>query len=203
MEFFEALYGRHTTRTYTDEPVVRTEWDALLKAAISAPSASNSQPWSFGIIEDTEILDHLSTAVKAYGLESLGANPAFAKYRGLFESKDFHIFYHAPALLLIMTDSESAWAASDCALAAQNVMLAAHASGLGTCWIGFAQLLLNTPEMKTRLGISQNFKVVAPIAVGHPKNVADASPYKPEANDAMPPKGRTAPKVLFKLPKAQ
>jgi nitroreductase len=56
----------------------------------------------------------------------------------------------------------------DCALAAENLMLAAYGEGLGTCWIGFAQGYLNTPEGKNALGLPATWVPVAPIIVGHP-----------------------------------
>lgn len=197
MEFFEALHGRRSIRNYSDAPVTQAEWDQLLQSAVIAPSASNAQPWVFGIIENQELLSQLSESVKAFGLSSLATNSRYERYRGLFENKDFHIFYHAPSLLLIMTDADSPWAKTDCALAAQNVMLAAHAMGLGTCWIGFAQMLLNTPEMKKKLGIPDAFEVVAPLIVGHPKHILPASPYDPTAGTN--PKGRNKPEVLVRL----
>jgi nitroreductase len=54
-------------------------------------------------------------------------------------------------------------------LAAENLMLAAYSEGLGTCWIGFAQRFLNTPEGKNALGLPATSVPVAPIIVGHPK----------------------------------
>jgi nitroreductase len=54
--------------------------------------------------------------------------------------------------------------------AAENLMLAAYAAGLGgTCWIGFAQGFLNTPEGKKELALSDSCVPIAPIIVGHPK----------------------------------
>ena len=49
----------------------------------------------------------------------------------------FHIFYHAPVLVVIAAAEPTDWAVEDCALAAENLMLAAYAKGLGTCWIGW------------------------------------------------------------------
>lgn len=64
----------------------------------------------------------------------------------------------------------------DCALAAQNLMLAAYAAGLGSCWIGFAQSFLNTPEGKALLGLPSAWVPVAPIIIGYPKTTPDPVP---------------------------
>jgi nitroreductase len=57
-------------------------------------------------------------------------------------------------------------------------MLAAHAAGLGTCWIGFAQHWLGTPEGKGALGLPPSFAPIAPIVVGHPKRRPAPVPRK-------------------------
>ena len=90
----------------------------------------------------------------------------------------FNIFYHAPVLVLISSATESPWAVENCSLAAENLMLAARAAGLGTCWIGFAQKWLVTPEGKAALKLLANYTPVAPIIVGHPKAAPPPVPRK-------------------------
>ena len=72
------------------------------------------------------------------------------------------------ALVVISAKAEGPWIVEDCALAAENLMLAAYAAGLGTCWIGFEQSYLNTAAGKTALGAPATWARVAPITVGHP-----------------------------------
>ena len=72
-------------------------------------------------------------------------------------------------MILISAVAQGPWIVEDCALAAENLMLAAYAAGLGSCWIGFAQSFLNTPEGKRALGLPAACVPVAPIIVGHPK----------------------------------
>jgi nitroreductase len=72
-------------------------------------------------------------------------------------------------LILISATAQGPWIVEDCALAAENLMLAAYAGGLGTCWIGFAQSFLNTPEGKNALGLPAAWVPVAPIIVGIPQ----------------------------------
>ena len=91
---------------------------------------------------------------------------------------NFHIFYHAPTLILISASAQGPWIVEDCALAAENLMLAAFAVGLGTCWIGFAQGFLNTPAGKNELGLPIACVPVAPIIIGHPKAAPPPVPRK-------------------------
>jgi len=84
-------------------------------------------------------------------LNSEGSGIASARhlrFRAMLSDPNFHIFYHAPVLILISGTAESLWKAEDCALAAENLMLAAYVAGLGSCWIGFAQRFLNSPDGK-------------------------------------------------------
>jgi nitroreductase len=96
----------------------------------------------------------------------------------LVEAPDFNIFYHAPVLILISATTQGPWIVEDCSLAAENLMLAAYAGGLGTCWIGFAQGFLNTSEGKKMLGLPPACIAVAPIIVGRPTALPAPVPRK-------------------------
>ena len=94
----------------------------------------------------------------------------------MFERPDFNIFYNAGTLIVICAKATGLFVVADCWLAAQNLMLAAYAMGLGTCVIGSAVSGLNTPQIKDELGIPFEVSAIAPIIVGVP---ADASPANP------------------------
>ncbi len=151
MDIQEAIYGRRAVREYTAEGVEAGTVRDLIDAAVHAPSAVNQQPWTFAVVRDRPLLD----------------------------TPEFHIFYHAPVLVLISAIAAAPWFVEDCSLAAENLMLAAHAAGLGTCWIGFAQSFLNTPNGKAILGIPESWAPVAPIIVGRPKGDLKPVPRNP------------------------
>jgi nitroreductase len=100
------------------------------------------------------------------------------RFKTMLSDPNFHIFYHAPVLILIAATSPGPWIAEDCALVAENLMLAACAAGLGSCWIGFAQGFLNTPAGKSMARLPEACVPVAPVIVGHPKTVAPQVPRK-------------------------
>ena len=131
----------------------------------------NRQPWSFVVVKDRALLDRCADRAKAHVLASLVPGSPLAHYRDHLASRDFHVFYNAPALVVICATATDHMAAQDCCLAAQNLMLAAHARGLGTCWIGFAESWLNQPTGKKELGIPFHHVPVAPIIIGHPHAV--------------------------------
>jgi nitroreductase len=157
-------------RDYTAQAVDEATIHRLIDAAVHAPNAVNQQPWTFTVVRDQSLLYRLSRDAKAHMLATMGEGPHVDHFRSLLANPDFQIFYHAPALILISGAAPGPWIVEDCALAAENMMLAAYAVGLGSCWIGFAQGFLNTPEGKNALGLPAAAVPVAPIIVGHPKS---------------------------------
>ena len=169
MDLKEAIYARRAVRDFNDTPVAEGTLREIIDAAIQAPSAVNAQPWSFCVVRDKALLDRISRDAKAHMLRTSQVGLLSHHLNELLSDASFRIFYNAPALVVISATAESPWAVEDCALAAQNLMLAARAAGLGTCWIGFAQTWLGTPDGKTALGLPAAYVPVAPIIVGYPK----------------------------------
>lgn len=184
MDIHEAIAGRRSVRTYTSQPVDEATIRRLIDAAVLAPSAVNQQPWRFTVVRDPAVLDHISRDAKVHMLATMPADVHADHFKATLGDPQFHIFYHAPALIVISVPAPGPWIVEDCALAAQNLMLAAYAAGLGSCWIGFAQSFLNLPEGTKLIGLSGASVVVAPIIVGHPKA-------------AMPPVARKAPDIRW------
>jgi nitroreductase len=170
MDVMEAIYSRRSVREYTGEPVEHVVIERLIDAAVQAPSAVNEQPWHFTVVEDQQKLDAISKGAKAH-LLAAPEQELPSRLREMLGNPEFQIFYHAPVLILISVRRNGPWAVEDCALAAQNLMLAARAQGLGTCWIGFAQGWLQTSEGKTALGLPAACLPVAPIIVGRPISI--------------------------------
>lgn len=171
MDITEAISGRRSVREYTAEAVDEQTIRLLINAAILAPSAVNQQPWTFTVVRDQTLLDRISRNAKSHMLAAMPAGLHSDHFRTLLGDPNFHIFYHAPVLILISAEAQGPWISEDCALAAENLMLAAYAMGLGTCWIGFAQSYISTAEGKAELDLTAASVPVAPIIVGHPKAV--------------------------------
>ena len=91
---------------------------------------------------------------------------------------NFNAFYHAETLIVICGKPLGSFVDADCWLAAENLMPAACALGLGTCPIGLAVTALNTPEWKKELGIPAEVTAIVPIIVGIPSSEMSAVPRK-------------------------
>ena len=91
---------------------------------------------------------------------------------------DFNVFYDANTLIVICANTENPDAIADCWMAAQNLMLAAHAIGLGSCVITQALPALNDTNMKPQLGISAHYEAIAPIVIGYSNKESQTSRRK-------------------------
>ena len=169
MEVRDAIYSRRSVRAYSDQPVDRATVEALLKAATQAPSSMNEQPWAFVIVQDPRQLTLWSERIKGYVFQRLQPDSPLTKYRDMLASPDYHVFHRAGTLIIICARPGAHNGEEDCSLAAQNLMLAAHAMGLGTCPIGFARPWLNRAKSKRELAIPATYKMVFPVIVGYPK----------------------------------
>ncbi len=181
METLDAIRRRRAVRDYKPDPVTAAVLRQLVSAASWAPSDMNEQPWHFTIVTDAALLDEISVRSKNRALENVAAMPRPGHFRDLLKDPHFHIFYRAPALIVISAPAEVHWAAVNCALAAQNLMLAARELELGSCWIGFAQGWLDSDEGHRLLELPLTSQVVAPIIVGHPKAIPPPIPRKAPA----------------------
>lgn len=179
IDLHKTIFGRRSVREYADRSIDAKLISDLLLAAVQAPSAVNEQPWTFTVVRDRNLLNRISHGAKAHMLATMSGDPHADHFRSHLGNPDFQIFYHAPALVLISASAKGPWIVEDCALAAENLMLAAYAAGLGSCWIGFAQSFLNTSEGKEMLGLPTAWAPVAPIILGHPKAATAPVSRKP------------------------
>lgn len=167
MDFLQVVQQRRAVRKYRDVPVDPALIERLLGVAVLAPSAMNLQPWAFAVIAGAAQVDEYARRAKDYLLAQ--TNPFNPRLHELLSDPDLSIFYHAPALLLVLARSDDGQAKEDCCLAAQVLMLATREAGLGTCWIGFGRPWLNLPETRVELGLPHDYHVVAPIVLGFPQ----------------------------------
>lgn len=149
MDAMQAILSRRSIRRYTDQPLPEALITDLLKAAMSAPSAGNQQPWQFVVINERGILDKIAQ---------------FHPYA--------RMLLEAPAAILVCGDlkletSKGYWV-QDCSAATQNLLLAAHASGLGAVWLGVYPREERVVALRALLGLPEHIAPLALVAVGYP-----------------------------------
>lgn len=143
MDLIQAMGERRSIRRYEDRPVDDETVEKLLRAAMSAPSAGNQQPWRFVVVRDAELKRALADC-------SPYASMLPSASVGIVVCGDRSVERHA-----------GFWV-QDCAAATENLLLAAHALGLGAVWLGFhpvaerercAAALLKLPESVVPLAV--------------------------------------------------
>jgi nitroreductase len=180
LSLFDAISQRRSVRSYVPAVLDEIGIQALLRAAVRAPTATHEELWAFAVLEDAAALKRLSDRAKA-GLAAAATHHTADRgghLPAMFLQPEFNIFYDAGTLIAICTRPRSEFSVADCWLAAENLMLAAHAMGLGSCVIGSAVAALNTPEGKAELGVPADYTVVAPIIVGVPRDAGTPTPRK-------------------------
>lgn len=149
MELYDGLITRRSIRAFKPDPIDREQVDEIIRAGMYAPSAVNCQPWHFIVIDDRSLMDRIMQIHPYAGML------AEAQYAVLV-CGDQHL-EHGPGYWVV-----------DCGAATQNILLAAHAVGVGSVWLGLH------PREKRKEGIRELFDLpghIQPfslIALGYP-----------------------------------
>ena len=167
MNFLELVKNRRSVRKYINKPVSRDLLDKCLEAARLAPSACNSQPWSFIVVDNIDIKNKI-------------VNDAFS---GMYSMNKFT--KEAPVLIVVVTERSKyiarlggyfrgvQYSLIDIGIACEHFILQAREEGLGTCWLGW----FNENAVKKILNLDKKNKIDAIISVGYPEeeNVLEKS----------------------------
>jgi nitroreductase len=166
MELDVCIKGRRSVRAYTSEPVLKEQIEAVLDAGTWAPTGMHREPWKFIVIEDIQLIKYISEETKSLVQQMM---PPLAKQ---FTTEADIVCYNAPILIFVCTEKDEQWDnvnLLDCVLATQNMFLKAYELGLGTCYMGFINFLNNKPEALKKIGVPENYKMMVPFILGHPK----------------------------------
>jgi len=180
-ETMKSILERRSCRAFESRSLTEVEINQIVEAGKYAASANNKQPWHFTVVTDQALMSSIVEACREVMLNS--GNPQQAERA---KNPDFHNFHHAPAVILISGDESNRFANGDCANATQNMALAAHALGLGSCYI--ASFLAGFTgekggQLYKALGIPQGYKLYFSLAVGH-RSAPDA-PASPRAENLV------------------
>jgi nitroreductase len=149
-EIIDLIFSRRSIRQFTDESVARETLILLLKAAMSAPTACNSQPWEFIVVTEPEML-------------------------GSIREKFLFARYNAPAAIVVCGNMSIAnnsaardhWV-QDCSAATENILIATAGLGLGAVWIGVYPYPSKIKPLAEALGIPEHVVPLSMVLVGHP-----------------------------------
>lgn len=182
-DVLNCIHTRRSTRSFQDRQLDPEQLNALLQAAIWAPSGSNNQSWLFTAIQNKAALDTLNTLVKQAFQRWVPDDdyPAKKGAKQAAQQEGYHFFYHAPTLVIASNRPGYQNAMADCALALENLFLAAHSLGLGSCYINQLHWLGNDPDIRSflcDLGIPKEHVICSAAAVGYIGKPSAAPPRK-------------------------
>lgn len=187
---------RRSVRLYKKDAVPEDLIRRVIDMARWAPSGANSQPWRFVIVRDRALIEEIRRVVvrwmeitqKVFTRPGPGwkvlkllwrvlmpgtfrtIEPRILQgMRALLEFRNTDVLLRAPVLVVILGNRCSSTALEDCSAATQTMALSAHALGLGSCWIGFAEKFLPySRAMKKRLGIGGDWFLATVSTLGYP-----------------------------------
>lgn len=168
----EAIKKRRSVRSYESKPIPKDIINTIIETGNQAPSAMNSQPWRFVVVEDIGLRKKLLAAALPNAKKILehvkDSDPErYIQITKRYEEMEDPIYYSAPAVVFVIGSGR--YADHSCPLACENMMLAAYSLGIGSCWVGFGSMITDDPEVIKALELKDDEKIFGPILLGYPK----------------------------------
>ena len=185
----ENMRKRHSVRLFEQKTIPKNIIKIIIEAGNLAPSTGNTkvveeegqkkciidyQPWRFVVVETPEFKQKLFQTIEPIrsnfyeGLKNSVPKmfeQAMMLTEAMDEPKDL-IFYSAPVILYVIGSAQNA---IGCAMACENIMLAAVSFGLGSCYVGFGAMVKGNPEVVNVLELKKGERIYGPIVIGYPK----------------------------------
>ncbi|MHA1904412.1 MAG: nitroreductase family protein [Candidatus Thorarchaeota archaeon] len=181
----EAINRRRSIRSYEPTPIPRDIINTIIEAGNLAPSRGRMeegvilfQPWRFVVIEDPEFKGKLVQTTNPFWKQAMESikethpetyENSMKLYEVMDEPKDM-VYYSAPVILFII--GPASYAVS-CALACENIILAAQSLGLGSCYVGFGSMIKGNAEILKALDLTDDERIYGPIVLGYPKDIPE------------------------------
>jgi nitroreductase len=160
MDAIEAIKTRRSVRRYTSQPIPDEVLEDIIDCARLAPSARNQQPWAFVVITDPEVRGRIAQ-----------------------EAQKGRFIAGAPACVAVFCRIEASAPLQDACAAVENILLAAHAYGIGSCWVN-SYHKGHSATVAALLGCPRDMELAALVALGYPEEIPSA-PEKRPLNEVM------------------
>ena len=184
----ETIYNRRSCRSFEPKPIPKAIINAIIEAGNRAPSQGRVekdkkdplfQPWRFVVVEDPKFKQQLLKTTFPIWKKSIEQSKtlfpewyekAMRLHEVMDEPKDM-VYYSAPIILFVIGLADYA---VSCALACQNIMIAAQSLGLGSCYVGFGSLVKGDADIVQTLELTDDEQIYGPIVLGYPKDIPEA-----------------------------
>lgn len=181
MDVFSCIATRHSTRKFKEEPVPQEVLDKVIEAGRQAPSGKHKNQSRFIVIRKKEVLQELIALVQQEFAKMEVTPENDDNFGGAIRAakKGGYVFmYNAPVLIVVANKRDYGNKYADVSCAIQNMMLAANALDLGSCWINQLRWLQDNPVLRAylqKLGMAEDEEVCASLSIGYP-NTPDGLP---------------------------
>lgn len=188
----ENIKSRRSVRNFKEEPVPKEAIEKIVEAGRFAPSALNRQPWKFIIINDAKLIEELSHIAQRcikrvhklipllrFFIKEFQDQRVVNAIKKTVESNEDTVFYKAPLLIFVANDKRIKGSSGDCYLTAQNMLLTAHALGVGGCFIGRGKAIPKSLLLK-KLNLPAYYDINIHLAFGFPKEFPKTVPARRE-----------------------
>jgi nitroreductase len=169
-DVIKAIKERRTIRKYKAKQIEHDELKTILEAGLYAPSGTNQQSWYFTVVQNQEMIHELDCETKEVFKQS---KDELLKKVG--NNENFKPSYGAPTIIIVSGQNGNHHMKEDCGAATQNMLLAAHSIGIGTCWnaaltVGFEGA--KSESLRSKLQIPEGYTPIYGISLGY----ADSKP---------------------------
>ncbi|MCQ1533917.1 MULTISPECIES: nitroreductase [Mitsuokella] len=174
MDVFSCIATRHSTRKFKEEPVPQEVLDKVIEAGRQAPSGKHKNQSRFIVIRKKEVLQELIALVQQEFAKMEVTPENDDNFGGAIRAakKGGYVFmYNAPVLIVVANKRDYGNKYADVSCAMQNMMLAANALDLGSCWINQLRWLQDNPVLRAylqKLGMAEDEEVCASLSIGYP-----------------------------------
>jgi nitroreductase len=165
----DTILSRRSIRSYESRPVEDEKIALILKCGQYAPSGQNGQAWHFTVVTNRDLLTRISAENK-----KIFINGADEKFRKMASDPNYDSFRGSPMAIIVSGEMSDKSAIADCANAVENMTLAAHSLGLGSCYLLSFRTTLMTPEgahFLEELGIPEGFSPLLGLSLGYGNEV--------------------------------
>lgn len=190
-EMMETIMHRRAIRRFEEKQVDETALQQILQAGLYAPSAGGRQGVIFAVSQDKETNERLGRIKRANSQPRMATATSYVSKEQPSIADDpalKNAFYDAPTVITLFAPKNFLFSAEDCAVAAENMMLAADSLGVGSCYIGQGWTAFADPygqEVLRRWGIRTDYYAVMQLLLGYPREGDRHPEPKPRGNDRI------------------
>lgn len=169
----QIIKTRRSVRKYRNSQIKDSELDAIIQAGRYAPSGGNNQKCHLLVVQNKEVLDKLKALACQEFSEMELAEDTYKSLAGAIKASkkgNYDFTYGAPTIIIVANEKKYGNAMADSACLLENMMIAAHALSLGTCWLNQLHWLTENSSMRTyleALGMTDKEFIYGALAIGY------------------------------------